>query len=57
MRLTVNVPTAKTRQRTIFRLSDRVDRRKIGIGIRMIMRSDVMLNTALVIKWFVAALH
>lgn len=33
------------------------DWRNIGIGIRMIMTSDEMLKTALVIKWFVAAEH
>lgn len=57
MKLTVKVPTAKTRQSTTFRWSDRVDRKKMGIGMTMIIMSDEMLNTALVIKWLVAALH
>lgn len=57
MKRTVNVPTANTRQRTTFRWSDKVDRKNMGIGMAMIMMSDEMLNTALVIKWFVAALH
>jgi len=55
--LTVKEPNAKTPTRTALRFNGSWDLRKIGIGMRMIMMSDVMLMTALVMRWFVAAEH
>jgi hypothetical protein len=55
--LTVKVPTAKTPQSTALRFTDRVDDRNTGIGMAMIMRSEEMLKTMFVMRWFVAALH
>lgn len=43
--------------RTALRFNGSCDLRKIGIGMRMIIMSDVMLMTALVMRWFVAAEH
>lgn len=54
---TVKVPTAKTVQRTSLRLTDSVDWRKTGIGIRIIIMSVDMLKTVKVMRWFVAAEH
>lgn len=57
MKLTVKAPNAKTPMRTALRFNGSCDLRKIGIGMRMIIISDVMLMTALVMRWFVAAEH
>jgi hypothetical protein len=46
----VNVPRAKTPTRTAFFFKEIWDRRKIGIGIRMIIMSDEMLKTVFVIR-------
>lgn len=54
---TVNTPTAKTPQRMAFFLTVRLDLRKIGRGMMMIMMSEEMLKTAFVMRWFVAAEH
>ena len=54
-RLTVNIPSANTAQRTIFLLIANCDCRKTGMGIAMIIMSDDMFRTALVIIWFVSA--
>lgn len=53
----MKVPTAKTPHNTALRLADSVEDKNMGIGIRIIIMSDEMLNTMLVIRWFVAALH
>lgn len=53
----MKAPNAKTPMRTALRFNGSCDLRKIGIGMRMIMISDVMLMTALVMRWFVAAEH
>ncbi len=53
----MKVPTAKTPQRTALRFQARFDERKTGSGMRMMMTSDEMLKTALVMRWFVAAEH
>lgn len=50
VRHTVNVPTAKTAQSTAFLFRVRVDWRKMGIGMRMIIMSDEMLKTAFVMR-------
>lgn len=57
MLLTVNVPRANTPTRTAFFFREICDRRKMGIGIKMIMTSVEILKTVFVIKWFVAAEH
>ncbi len=49
-RLTVKVPMAKTPHRIAFRRKERVEERKSGIGTRIIMISEEMLKTMLVIK-------
>ena len=53
----MKAPNAKTPMRTALRFNGSWDLRKIGIGMRMIIISDVMLMTALVMRWFVAAEH
>lgn len=55
--LTVNRPNANTPQRTNFLLIEKLDRRNKGIGIIMIIISEDILKTALVIRWFVAVAH
>lgn len=54
---TVNPPSAKTPTKISFFLHFSRDCRKMGIGMRIIMMSDEMLSTALVMRWFVAAEH
>lgn len=54
---TVKAPRAKTPTRMAFLLVGSFAARKMGIGIEIIMRSDEIFNTALVIRWFVAAEH
>ena len=53
----VKAPRAKTPMRTALRFRGSWDLRKMGMGIKMIITSDVMLMTALVIRWLVAAEH
>lgn len=55
VRLTVKIPKAKTPQRISFRLSGSWDCKKTGIGRMMIMMSEEIFMTALVIMWFVSA--
>lgn len=55
--LTVNVPRAKTRQSIIFFFLGSCDCINTGMGKRIIMKSEEMLSTAFVIRWFVAAEH
>jgi hypothetical protein len=51
------MPRAKTPMRITFLLIGNFAARKMGIGIEMMMISDEMFKTALVIRWFVAAEH
>lgn len=56
-RLTVKAPSANTATSTAFLLVGSWDLRNIGMGMAIIMISDEMLRTALVMRWFVAAEH
>jgi hypothetical protein len=51
----VKIPKAKTPQRMSFRFRGSCDCMKTGMGRRIIMISEEMLRTALVIMWFVSA--
>lgn len=53
----MNVPTAKRPHRITFFLVLRVVCNSIGIGRMIIMMSEEMLNTVLVMRWLVAAEH
>jgi hypothetical protein len=53
----VKRPRAKTEQRIAFFSGGRLLRRRIGIGMMIIKKSEEMFSTALVIRWFVAVEH
>ena len=55
--LTVKIPIQKTPLRiTLFFISNLTLNRR-GIGIRIIMISEEILKTVLVIRWWIAAEH
>lgn len=53
----MKIPSANTPTRIAFLFIGSFAARKIGIGMRMIMISDEIFSTALVIRWLVAAEH
>lgn len=55
--LTVNIPIRKMPIKiSLFFIGNRTLKRR-GIGMLRMIRSELMLKTAFVIKWFVAAEH
>jgi hypothetical protein len=53
----VNVPIMNTPIKIVLFFFGNLTLNRRGIGIAIIMISEEMLSTALVIKWFVAAEH
>ena len=54
---TVNIPMKKIQPRTIFFSNDILTLKTRGRGISMIMTSEDMFNTALVMRWLIIAEH
>jgi hypothetical protein len=55
--LTVNVPIMKTPSNIALFFLGSFTLKRSGSGIAMIIKSEEMLRTAFVIRWFVAAEH
>ena len=55
--LTVKVPIQKTLPRIVLFFAGNLTLNRRGIGIRIIMISEEILKTALVIRWWIAAEH